>query len=334
MGADLERAADAKAAAEHVVDPAQALHLAAYLAGRYGILFDPPATALDDRLEDHVLLATLWLSRRDAEHAADAARSAIACMWQEEFPSAAESCQLVRLLTELGAPDEADEVVRRLQDAAAANQRKLAGGPTFAVYPQWVVQALADTDRPLDAQQVLDRSLSPMMRAEAAVAVAVAWVRAKNWAEALHAVDLIEESGRHPFQLSMMRAGGPARGDARDRALSAIVQGLLGAHRNRQPTTPERGGPTTGPPAEKPSWPKALRAVPAWLAPWLRCGTAVAAPRVFSLTLVTDLLGSGSIKYNRPSGTVTVTVGTAGSALTVENTGPMVPAKDVAAPVS
>ncbi|AGZ43985.1 sensor histidine kinase [Actinoplanes friuliensis] len=37
-----------------------------------------------------------------------------------------------------------------------------------------------------------------------------------------------------------------------------------------------------------------------------------------------------AVKYNRPGGTVTVTVGTAGSALIVENTGPMVPAEEVA----
>ena len=34
-------------------------------------------------------------------------------------------------------------------------------------------------------------------------------------------------------------------------------------------TTPERGGPPAEPPAEHPSWPKALRAVRAWLTPWL-----------------------------------------------------------------
>ena len=37
-----------------------------------------------------------------------------------------------------------------------------------------------------------------------------------------------------------------------------------------------------------------------------------------------------AIKYNRPGGTVAVTVAAAGTALTVENTGPMVPAEDVA----
>ena len=37
-----------------------------------------------------------------------------------------------------------------------------------------------------------------------------------------------------------------------------------------------------------------------------------------------------AIKYNRPGGSVTVTVGAADSALTVLNTGPMVPAEDVA----
>lgn len=37
-----------------------------------------------------------------------------------------------------------------------------------------------------------------------------------------------------------------------------------------------------------------------------------------------------AIKYNRPGGTVTVTVATTGPALLVENTGPMVPAEDVA----
>jgi signal transduction histidine kinase len=37
-----------------------------------------------------------------------------------------------------------------------------------------------------------------------------------------------------------------------------------------------------------------------------------------------------AIKYNRPGGTVTVTVGAAGVALSVENTGPMVPADEVA----
>src|SRR4051794_691697 len=37
--------------------------------------------------------------------------------------------------------------------------------------------------------------------------------------------------------------------------------------RNRPTTTPERGGTPTDPPAEHPSWPKALRAVRAWLTP-------------------------------------------------------------------
>jgi hypothetical protein len=34
-------------------------------------------------------------------------------------------------------------------------------------------------------------------------------------------------------------------------------------------TNPQRGGPTAETPAEHPSWPKALRAVRAWLTPWL-----------------------------------------------------------------
>ncbi|MFG1992585.1 sensor histidine kinase [Actinoplanes sp. NPDC048988] len=37
-----------------------------------------------------------------------------------------------------------------------------------------------------------------------------------------------------------------------------------------------------------------------------------------------------AIKYNRPGGTVAVTVGVGGAALTVENTGPVVPAEEVA----
>ncbi|XVU22936.1 sensor histidine kinase [Actinoplanes sp. CA-054009] len=37
-----------------------------------------------------------------------------------------------------------------------------------------------------------------------------------------------------------------------------------------------------------------------------------------------------AIKYNRPGGTVTVTVGAGGAALTVENTGPVVPVEEVA----
>lgn len=37
-----------------------------------------------------------------------------------------------------------------------------------------------------------------------------------------------------------------------------------------------------------------------------------------------------AVKYNHPGGTVTVTVGAAHTALTVENTGPVVPAQEVA----
>src|SRR5262249_4997924 len=41
-------------------------------------------------------------------------------------------------------------------------------------------------------------------------------------------------------------------------------------HRSRLPTTPERGGPSSSPPPPHcPCWPKALRAVGAWLTPWL-----------------------------------------------------------------
>src|SRR4051812_8284255 len=41
------------------------------------------------------------------------------------------------------------------------------------------------------------------------------------------------------------------------------------ALRNRRSTAPQRGGPAAETPAEYPSWPKALRAVRAWLTPWL-----------------------------------------------------------------
>ena len=38
---------------------------------------------------------------------------------------------------------------------------------------------------------------------------------------------------------------------------------------DRRSTAPQRGGPAAAPPAEYPSWPRALRAVRAWLTPWL-----------------------------------------------------------------
>ena len=55
----------------------------------------------------------------------------------------------------------------------------------------------------------------------------------------------------------------------------------------------------------------------------------VAGDPVLLERLVRNLVHN-AIKYNRPGGTVNVSVGAAAAALTVENTGPMVPAEDVA----
>ncbi len=39
-------------------------------------------------------------------------------------------------------------------------------------------------------------------------------------------------------------------------------------YRSRSPAA-ERGGPPAGAPAPPPSWPRAIRAVRAWLSPWI-----------------------------------------------------------------
>jgi signal transduction histidine kinase len=56
---------------------------------------------------------------------------------------------------------------------------------------------------------------------------------------------------------------------------------------------------------------------------------AVGGDGVLLERLVRNLVHN-AVKYNRPGGTVTVTVGAAGAALSVENTGPLVPAEEVA----
>ncbi len=62
-------------------------------------------------------------------------------------------------------------------------------------------------------------------------------------------------------------------------------------------TTPERGGTESSPGTEQTSWPKALRAVRAWLTPWLllqRCWTAwTNKPPPRELQQLLNAVGSG-----------------------------------------